>query len=300
VRRIIYGARLLGARSSNRRHYLPECLAAAVDEGIYEGVPIYPDHKPGQRRGVLDMIGKVRNVRADNQGLRGDLYLTDHPLAWRLIRDVQRRSGVFALSHDAAGEGEQRDGQFCIEHIIHVNSVDVVTDAASTRNLWESNPIRTNAWQRCCRRLVRLLEADDAAMGQGAFDQDADADTDDDEMDPAAEAAQLLPRLEAVKENYRQRHPFTASDAAAVDEAIGFLQRLAKRGDEDDDETGDEDDDGVLGESVRRPRSARQQAAYLLEPSPPTPARRPPRRKAALPESTLPRNARQQAAYLLC
>lgn len=142
-RGVIRSALILGPRSSNGRVYTPECLADAVRRGLYEGVPIYGDHRANQERSVEDMIGKVYHARLATEGIRADLHLVKgKPLAEQLLADAADRSGIYALSHHAhcqeADCTEGADGVLTVRRMEAISSVDVVSRPASTSNLWET------------------------------------------------------------------------------------------------------------------------------------------------------------------
>jgi hypothetical protein len=142
-KKCIYGVKVLGWESVNNRRYLPEAGRDAVNRRLYEGAKVYTNH-PGpseknRSRDVEDGFGRLTNTRWENDGVYGDLlYFENHPMAARILEDVERGVGFFGLSHNAWGEGETRDGVFVVAKIAEVNSVDLVSDGATVKNLWES------------------------------------------------------------------------------------------------------------------------------------------------------------------
>ena len=136
---IIYRVKILGWDSDNGRRYLPEAGREAVP--LYEGSKVFLDHpeKRSATRDDEDAFGRLRAVHWEEDGVYGDLhFFTSHPMAARVCEDVERGLGVFGMSHNAQGEGETVDGIFVIHHIIEVRSVDLVSEPATVKNLWES------------------------------------------------------------------------------------------------------------------------------------------------------------------
>jgi hypothetical protein len=148
---VIYDVKVVGRRSPNGHgkvgaengtEYTLESLRAAAP--LYEGVSVKVNHpadrtRPAQSRDCNDTFGVLRNVRVGEDGLRADLhYYKTHPLADRVLEDVDRRLGQFGLSHNASAAGSVRDRTYVVEEIGAVNSVDLVDRPATNRNLWES------------------------------------------------------------------------------------------------------------------------------------------------------------------
>ncbi|HLN30490.1 MAG TPA: hypothetical protein VK395_22290 [Gemmataceae bacterium] len=158
---IIFGVKVLGWESDNGRRYLPEAGQLAVP--LYEGCKVFLDH-PDKRalpRGDEDAFGRLLAVRWEPDGVYGDLhFFKSHPLAERVCEDVERGLGVFGMSHNAKGEGESVDGTFVIHRIVEVRSVDLVSEPATVKNLWDSKmPTR-------CERIRTILESKLLTPGQ--------------------------------------------------------------------------------------------------------------------------------------
>lgn len=139
---VIRGVKVLGVNSSNRRVYLPEAIRAAAH--LYEGVSVRLDHPadPDDQRSVEEPFGWLRNVRVGpDGGLFADLhYLASHPFAARLVEAAKRNPSLYSLSHNADGATtEGADGVVTVHEITEVRSVDLVTDGATTRSLFESH-----------------------------------------------------------------------------------------------------------------------------------------------------------------
>jgi hypothetical protein len=136
---IIYGVRILGPVSRNKRKYTPAAISRA--KPLYEGKAVNANHerRTDATRPIEDVVGWLRNVREENGGLTGDLHLLkSDPRAEKICEAAERNPTLFGLSHDADGKWVMRDGYQIVEEIERVRSVDIVSDPATTRSLFES------------------------------------------------------------------------------------------------------------------------------------------------------------------
>jgi hypothetical protein len=137
---IIRGVKIIGNTSRNGRFYPPEVLRAAI--GLYEGVNVNYNHARdgGTVRSVEDRAGWLRNVSEDQAGgLSGDFHvLKSDPRADKLFEAAERRPETFGLSHTIDGKTSRKSGRDVVESIVKVWSVDIVSDPATTRSLFES------------------------------------------------------------------------------------------------------------------------------------------------------------------
>lgn len=148
-RGIIFGVKLLGKHSPNTHgidgvtgtEYTDDALRGAVQ--VYEGRKVNIDHPPRDNptkdRSAYDRIGKLFNVRVQEDGLYADLkMLKKHPMADRVMEAAETMPDAYGLSHNALGRGTVKDGRYIITEIPTVRSVDLVADAGTTRSLFES------------------------------------------------------------------------------------------------------------------------------------------------------------------
>lgn len=136
---VIRGVKIIGLESANGRQYSPKALREARQQ--YEGLSVNIDHpdKAGGKRGVKDRFGKLENVREQADGLYGDLpYLKSHPLAEMVAEVAERMPEQLGLSHNAEGRVAVRGGKNIVEQITRVRSVDMVSDPATVRGLFEN------------------------------------------------------------------------------------------------------------------------------------------------------------------
>ena len=163
---VIRGVKILG-RSSTNRHGMPgvsgtdytrEALEGA--RHLYEGVKVNYDHPPRNdpdaERRSSDRGGKLLNVQVRSDGLYGDLHLIpSHSMTPNILDAAERLelNDCFALSHNAKGYGDVREGRYRIKEIPLVRSVDIVADGGTNRGLFESRekPMK--------KTLIEILEA---------------------------------------------------------------------------------------------------------------------------------------------
>lgn len=137
---VIRNVKIIGLESANGRGYSPKALREA--KHFYEGLSVNIDHpeKANGKRGVKDRFGKLENVREQADGLYGDLpYLKSHPLAEMIAEVAERMPEQLGLSHNAEGRVAVRGGKNIVEQITRVRSVDMVSDPATVRGLFEAN-----------------------------------------------------------------------------------------------------------------------------------------------------------------
>jgi hypothetical protein len=131
---------VLGLKSRNGRYYTPQAAAAAIP--LYEGVAVCLDHPADSMsvRSVRDRFGRLENVRLAGTRIKADLvYNVAHPFAPTLEWFAENDPTAVGLSHNAECEGwEADDGTFVITAVVEVRGVDLVTDPATTRGLFES------------------------------------------------------------------------------------------------------------------------------------------------------------------
>jgi hypothetical protein len=143
---IVRGVKVLGRKSPNLTRGLPTGYS---DEAIQNGVPLYegaqvnidhPDRStPDAPRSYRDRFGWLQNARAEPDGIYADQHvLKSHALAEQFFEQAERNPAGVGLSHNARGRGKPSGGEFLIEELQSVRSVDVVTDPATTHSLFES------------------------------------------------------------------------------------------------------------------------------------------------------------------
>lgn len=193
---IIHGVRVLGLTSLNHRRYLPE--AARNAKPLYEGSRVNADHpeNPNGNRSIDDRIGWLKSITEDaDGGLSADLHLLkSDPRSSKIMEAAERNPELFGLSHNAEGRTRREGDTVIVEEILRVRSVDVVSDPATTRSLFESMDDREKvAMKKTVRQILEaapdriesklvlgLREEDPAGMMATApVDVPADASSDD-------------------------------------------------------------------------------------------------------------------------
>lgn len=139
-RGIIRGVKVLGRVSKNGHTYTD----AALRKGrpLYEGARVYVDHPPDRNataeRSVSDLAGVMENVVMRSDGLYGDLHLLkSHPRFDSIMEIAERKPNLIGLSHNAVITESTHNGNVVFDGIERVRSVDLVTQPATTRGIFE-------------------------------------------------------------------------------------------------------------------------------------------------------------------
>jgi hypothetical protein len=108
--------------------------------GLYENAAVNVDHvPPGQERSYGQRIGRILNPELRGDGVYADLRINPHhALSEQLLWDAANMPENVGLSHDAEGNAVRRGDKDFVEEITRVRSVDLVSDPATTRGLFES------------------------------------------------------------------------------------------------------------------------------------------------------------------
>jgi hypothetical protein len=265
--------KVLGYESANRRRYTPEAVQAAIK--LYEGVKVNFDHpsNPHAMRSFADRFGKLENVTVDAQGLFADLHFNPkHSQAESVRWFAEHQADCLGLSHNAVGQGQDKNGVFEVEKIISVRSVDIVADPATVRTFFEGiQPMakiklgkffESAKWEaknssRIQAKLKKLYEDGDM---DGEYEMDGDegpdhhtalkqgfraacgAVLDDDTMDADAKCKRLSKLLKAHE---KLRGDMTQDDEEDDESDMDTEDDEEQKSDNADDTKGDEDDDEV-------------------------------------------------------
>lgn len=238
---LIRGVKVLGRISPNKHkipgaekgtEYTTEAMQAAIP--LYEGAPVYKNHPPRTHvdvvRPISEEFGWLTNPVLRDAGIYADLHLfTSDPDAQKILEAAEKNPRAFALSHNADGRFEVRNGKAYIVEIPEVRSVDIVTRGGTVSSLFESKepPIATKklralfeslgpkakrkAAQKQVKHLLEVdgLVTDDMAMEEPAADaspEDAllagfkaamNAILDDDTLDASAKQKKIGEYLKA-------------------------------------------------------------------------------------------------------
>lgn len=219
---VIRNVRICGETSMNGRKYPPTVLRR--DFPKYENAKVYFDHSRQGERSVRDVAGWLSDVKPDTDGIpRGNLnlYLTD-PNSGKVLEAAERNPNQLGLSHVAECKSEFKGGVEVIESIESVISVDIVTDPATNRGLFESkgNPVAKmkisevfakvgpKAGAKKWLKMERFLEMEDGAG-------DLEMDTPADDTPPDATIADALKVLIGSISDAFAAGEMTADEAGA-------------------------------------------------------------------------------------
>lgn len=136
---VIRNVKVIGYESANGRSYPAATLAKA--RGLYEGATVNTDHLRDAKadRKMGERFGQLVNVREGGDGLYADLeYLKTHALAPMIVEMAGRMPHKLGLSHMADGKVRTENGRQIVDEIIRVKCVDLVSDPATVRGLFES------------------------------------------------------------------------------------------------------------------------------------------------------------------
>lgn len=132
---VIRGVKILGRTSRNNREYTEQAMTKAVP--LYEGATAYVNHSDSGRR-YEERIGALKNVRTTSDGLFADLhYNPKHPVAEQLVWDAEHSTRNVGFSHNAKPRYRMAGGKMVIEEIVQVKSVDLVSEPATTKGIFE-------------------------------------------------------------------------------------------------------------------------------------------------------------------
>ncbi len=152
---IIRGVKVVGRKSPNRHgvpgaqgtDYTTEALEGELRliEGICVNVDHPPRERPGKERSARDRFAWISEARVTPDGIFGNLCFLDptDPLAVKMMNAAEKKPEAFALSHNATGRGEVKNGRYVIHEIVEVRSVDIVADGGTNRSLFEGRQVAT-------------------------------------------------------------------------------------------------------------------------------------------------------------
>lgn len=139
LRGVIRHVKILGLKSRNGQTYSPTAVRNAV--ALYANRPVFLGHPERSRaeteRSPKELFGWIESPRAETDGIYGDLhYVKSHKMAAPVAELAERHPAALGLSHNAIVT-ESADGSV-YESINRVRSVDLVTNPATTRGIFES------------------------------------------------------------------------------------------------------------------------------------------------------------------
>jgi len=131
---------VLGPTSSSGRKYSVDTQQKALP--LFEGIRAYVNHpklnEMSEPRDMRDLIGEHKNLRIVVNKTVSDLYLIDNAT----VRDVvlplaEQKPHLAGNSIVARGKiVKEKDGSFKVEEILAARSIDIVTEPATTNNLF--------------------------------------------------------------------------------------------------------------------------------------------------------------------
>lgn len=188
---VIYGVKVLGKTSPNTHgksnvtgtDYLANSHHSLV--GLIEsetgGMRVNKNHteraNPNRDRTVSERIGWLENPRVEAGETYADFHvLKEDPDAAKLFEAAERNPHCFAMSINADGHYEIKDGRLQIDKFVRVKSVDVVADGGSTVSLAESKQAKgkpmkileaLEAVKLSKKQIVKLFEMESPLLKPG-------------------------------------------------------------------------------------------------------------------------------------
>ncbi len=212
---VIRGVKILGRVSANDRVYSQAAIRQA--RNLYEGTQVKFDHpstkgRAGLRRperSIDDTAGWLEQVIVDGEGgLTGNLHLLRaDPRSAKVLEAAERRPQLFGMSHDAEGRVERHGDKQIVEEIEALHSVDIVSDPATTRSLFESIQVKEAempndtlptemATEVPTQVEVETPEVDSTDAVKKSFEQAMTTILKDPELDKAAKVAKIKALLD--------------------------------------------------------------------------------------------------------
>jgi hypothetical protein len=280
---VIRQAKLLGHKSRNGRRYEAKALQDAV--GLYEGRKVYVNHPARDDAGdrpFEDWAGVIENVRYKKDGLYGDVVLRTESTHFKGIVEAATNpkfSKSCGFSHVADGESHFDGDTEIVESIKEVFSVDLVTDPATTKGMYESARKRgKNTFKELLETLpeskerTRLVEMTGeygiAGMSMGA-EEGKPADPLGEIAAMARELIKMLGEALVAKNTAPPPAPPVPGAAAPNSDPFASKEPTGKAptdSSEEDEEMSDEDKDKIAAfESLQRENAELKASKLLLE-----------------------------------
>lgn len=200
-RGILFGVKLLGRLSRNNREYAREAMESAAPR--YSGLKVYVDHpvNGNAERSVDRWAGTIQNARFEEDGIYGDIKLrTKSPFFEGIVEAARDFPKDVGFSHVAEGSTRMEGETEIVESIKEVFSVDLVTDPATTRGIFESRRTKPATLKTAIESLPegpvrkRLVEM----MGGGYIDGGMSFEAESEPADPLAQMSSLCKELIAM------------------------------------------------------------------------------------------------------
>lgn len=140
---LIKGICLINRVSRNNRVYLDEALNDIVK--LADGIKCNLDHLSrdvnGKARSVKDIIGKIINPRQVNGGVFGDLSVLKSQKDWifAIAEQMPELAGMSIVAKGRISDERDSQGREQVESVSILTSIDLVSNPATTKGLFEAN-----------------------------------------------------------------------------------------------------------------------------------------------------------------
>ena len=178
---------LLGRVSKNGREYSNRAMEDLVQ--LAEGGHIYLNHPNQQeertgRRDLRDFAGKIEYAHRQGDKVYGDaVLLEDDEVAKKFIAIAKMKPQRIGMSINALGSTKRVDGKTVVETLTSLESIDLVGNAATTSNLFETDKKETELSEA---EIDKALSENDIDIDEAVIDKAMSKDSDDVEIDEGA------------------------------------------------------------------------------------------------------------------
>jgi hypothetical protein len=169
---VLHGVVLCGFESANGRRYPRKVLEAEC--GKYDGAKVFLNHSKDGRL-FHEWVGVVRRPKPGSDGRpRGDIHLfKTEPVNATVIEKAQECPDKFGMSHVVRARTRREGAIDVIEGFDVVESVDIVTDPATTPGgLFEGKAVAKIPFRKLLESVLPKLAPDRAKAVHGVLAED--------------------------------------------------------------------------------------------------------------------------------
>ena len=267
-RGILFGVKVLGENSRNKRRYAAKGMREAAPK--YEGVKSYIDHPEHDRvnedRKFNAWSGVFKNPRyVEGKGIYADLHLRKTGEHFQgILEAAEKFPTAVGFSHVAEGDTKLDGETEIVESIREIFSVDLVTDPATTAGMFESKQKKTireaveSLPESHTQLRNRLTEMMDAGYMDGGFHLDKEQPA-----DPLSQlTAVLRDTIAALADSLKALAKANKPEPAPIPPT----QPIDVEDEEEDEEMTDEDKEKIAAfEGFKRENAELKAAKMLLE-----------------------------------
>lgn len=144
---LIHNVVILSADSKNSRHYTDAALASAV--AALEGRPSFYIHSYSKNRDLKrELIGNFINLKQEGIRVKGSLQVLkkEEDFIFDIAERMPQVAG-FSIDADIRYQVDPSTGKEIAQEIVRGNSIDLVTDPATTKSIFENQQSEENSME---------------------------------------------------------------------------------------------------------------------------------------------------------